>query len=51
MRQIELKEVIQIITSKPANNVGEVFLNCDNIKVIKSIEKLNKGTFRYGLCE
>lgn len=49
MRQIELKEVIQVITSKPANNVGEVFLNCDNIKVIKSIEKLNKGTLVWAI--
>lgn len=42
---MQLQEVVQIITSEPANNLNEVFLKYHKVKVIRSIEKLNNGTF------
>ena len=41
---MEQKEAVQTITSEPANNLDEVFLECHKIKLIKSTEKLNNGT-------
>lgn len=38
------EEVALAITSEPANNLDEVFLECHKNKVIKSTEKLNNGT-------